>query len=264
MLGLLTEFKDKDTKKITTWGYISLAGIVVSTILGTAAQLKESVDDAAQALALAKKTDTTLLEVRRSLASIEESEAWFDLDVDCTNERYVDFCRKTKALREKQWLYFDDIRGLFPHHDGFALDLRFDIFVDPKDAQKLLSGNTDYRGDWSFYVSVPLHHDEDGTIDLQQRAGNVIRLSIFSAKEVNPYNNGKVNGLIDLPNATFVVTDFSVNDTLEGLIPQYFEIKIKNGQSIDVKGPFTPVSIGGQPGLYGSRAFICKFPPETD
>jgi hypothetical protein len=35
ILGLLTEFRNKHAKLITVWGWISLLGIVVSTIGGT-------------------------------------------------------------------------------------------------------------------------------------------------------------------------------------------------------------------------------------
>ena len=52
ILGLFTEFKNKDSKKINKWGYVSLIGIVVSTVLGTAAQIKESDDDAKKTLAI--------------------------------------------------------------------------------------------------------------------------------------------------------------------------------------------------------------------
>jgi hypothetical protein len=44
ILGLLKDFKDKNTGRVTVWGRISLAGILLSTSLGVVAQLKESTD----------------------------------------------------------------------------------------------------------------------------------------------------------------------------------------------------------------------------
>ncbi len=44
ILGLVKDFKDKKTNKVTIWGYISLCGILVSTAFGVIAQLKESSD----------------------------------------------------------------------------------------------------------------------------------------------------------------------------------------------------------------------------
>jgi len=60
MLGLLKDFKDKKTNKVTRWGYVSLIGIIVSTFLGVAAQLKESTD-------LARDSNTVLHEIERGL-----------------------------------------------------------------------------------------------------------------------------------------------------------------------------------------------------
>jgi hypothetical protein len=42
ILGLLTEFKTKDTSRITKWGWISFLGIGLSTMGGIAAQLQET------------------------------------------------------------------------------------------------------------------------------------------------------------------------------------------------------------------------------
>jgi hypothetical protein len=42
ILGLLKEFKDKETGRITKWGGVSLVGILLSSILGVAAQLQTS------------------------------------------------------------------------------------------------------------------------------------------------------------------------------------------------------------------------------
>jgi hypothetical protein len=44
ILGLVTEFKDPITKRLTRWGMVSLSGTVFSTLLGTAAQFKEASD----------------------------------------------------------------------------------------------------------------------------------------------------------------------------------------------------------------------------
>jgi hypothetical protein len=72
ILGLVKDYKDKTTNRITLWGQVSLAGILLSTILGVAAQLKESSDNASKALALARKTDRTLQEVERLLTPLDE------------------------------------------------------------------------------------------------------------------------------------------------------------------------------------------------
>ena len=80
ILGLTTEFKHKRglrKGKITGWGRTSLIGMVVSSLLGVAAQLIESSHNAEEAsqnakaaLLLAQKSDTTLGDIQRLLSPI--------------------------------------------------------------------------------------------------------------------------------------------------------------------------------------------------
>ena len=43
-LGLLTEFRDGSTKRITAWGRIAVVGTIVSTSAGLIAQIKDSAE----------------------------------------------------------------------------------------------------------------------------------------------------------------------------------------------------------------------------
>lgn len=45
LMGLLTEFKNKETGRLTRWGMVSFGGIVLSAALGVIAQLKENTDE---------------------------------------------------------------------------------------------------------------------------------------------------------------------------------------------------------------------------
>jgi hypothetical protein len=56
VLGLLTEYKDKVTNKVTTWGWIALLGIVISTVIGLSATV---LDNKLAALAEAKRRTET-------------------------------------------------------------------------------------------------------------------------------------------------------------------------------------------------------------
>jgi hypothetical protein len=78
-LALLTDFKDKNSNRITPWGYVSLFGIVSSTAFGVAAQLKETNDQAKEqqatlnrTLALVKNTQESVLNIKRVLSAIDE------------------------------------------------------------------------------------------------------------------------------------------------------------------------------------------------
>src|SRR5258708_39813537 len=77
VLGLLTNFKDKNTGRITKWGKFSLAGILVSICMGVAAQLKEVTaqqkardESALKTLQIVTATQTTLHNLERSLAPL--------------------------------------------------------------------------------------------------------------------------------------------------------------------------------------------------
>lgn len=77
ILGLLTEFRNKHTKQITIWGWISLFGILVSTICGVAAQVKESHDDAkisaensTRALSILQNTSDTVTSINKMMSSL--------------------------------------------------------------------------------------------------------------------------------------------------------------------------------------------------
>src|SRR5215831_7690862 len=79
VLALLTEFKDKESNRITRWGYVSLIGIVCSAAFGVAAQLKETNDQAKQqqatlqqTLTLVKNTQESVVNIRRVLSAIDE------------------------------------------------------------------------------------------------------------------------------------------------------------------------------------------------
>jgi hypothetical protein len=105
ILGLATEFKNKHTHKITKWGWVSLVGILISTILGVMAQLKESHDDARKAvenseiaLQLAKNTQTTLGEVRRLLTPLGDPLLQLSFEVPCSDTAYKAFCLKAQRL----------------------------------------------------------------------------------------------------------------------------------------------------------------------
>lgn len=103
MLGLLTEFKHPETKQITRWGRVSLAGIILSSAAGFAAQLKEtsekqqeSLENSRRALALSEKTDRAITELQRVLTPIGEPKFSFMFTLDCKQPNHQDFCNRVK------------------------------------------------------------------------------------------------------------------------------------------------------------------------
>jgi hypothetical protein len=108
VLGLLTEFREKDTKTITKWGYFSLGGILISTVLSTVAQLKESSDDAKKSYDLARESDRTLNDIERALFPMTDPvlSARFTVscDVDSSTKK---FCANRRAAAQRvggEWI----------------------------------------------------------------------------------------------------------------------------------------------------------------
>ncbi|MBO9723956.1 MAG: hypothetical protein J7530_06240 [Novosphingobium sp.] len=114
ILGLATEFRHKGSKKITRWGYVSLAGIIVSTIGGVWAQFaevmsnqKKAADDNQRILAIVQTTSGTLAntrkmmsesnqttsDIRRILSPLGTSRVMVSWAVPCTSPAYQAVCQ---------------------------------------------------------------------------------------------------------------------------------------------------------------------------
>lgn len=97
-LALLTNFKDKETGKVTTWGKVALAGVVASAVLSIVAQTADTIlkrqsaehelhrlaDDIARQEATLKGVETVLHQIERQNASIVDMRVsisfWFRED----------------------------------------------------------------------------------------------------------------------------------------------------------------------------------------
>lgn len=153
ILGLATEFRNKHTKRITRWGWASLTGIVVSSLLGVSAQLIESSHEAKQtlanataALALAQKADTTLDGIQRLLSPIGSHPdiiARFFVDCDGMDAQTCEKLRQATSplvyLISKH-SYWDD----WPLGARAAtIPLRIGVFGKEADATRYTSDSTD-------------------------------------------------------------------------------------------------------------------------
>jgi predicted outer membrane lipoprotein len=72
ILGLITEFKDPKTQKITKWGFASLLGILLSTVFGIYSQMLETADQNEQKTEAARRTLRILAAEQQSIAAIEK------------------------------------------------------------------------------------------------------------------------------------------------------------------------------------------------
>jgi hypothetical protein len=228
ILGLLTEFKNKHTKKITNWGRVSLAGILVSSVCGIAAQLKESANDSAKALVLAQKTDKTLNEIERGLYRLEDPEVFINFAVPCHEEKYKTFCQKLDRRDPQR----DSRRWVgWPMENSEDLTIYLDVFVSEGEAERfeadprygggdlsLYVGITGEPGDAQVFVSAVSDDAENVKVTLVQKHAKIVR------------NDGKAASMLDFDGATLILW----NDTFSfhGLRPVGFAIETKDGQEV--------------------------------
>lgn len=107
LMGLLTENKNKEAGKLTTWGKVSFSGIVLSTTLGVAAQLKETADEAqrreasaTQTLQLLKQTSRAVFDIQRLLSPFDVSELSLAFEVACEDQKFATFCAQARKLKD--------------------------------------------------------------------------------------------------------------------------------------------------------------------
>ena len=260
MLGLLTEFKNKETGQITKWGRISLIGIVVSSTCGIIAQLKESSGQeesrkatAEQTLALAHKTDQAVIGIQRVLSPLDDPRFTLRFRVPCGNSKFQAWCSNTRKSGFLQLSDFAEWPG--PVSSGIStrgggspvISFSMFFFVNAEDAQGFIAGNDYLNYDLGFDVRVSV---KDGTLFVEHEkdasGGDWVNMFITNAPG-NPSgsSNGKITSTLDLPGTTMVISNFPYD--LLGLT-----IKPKNGQGISITN-FEKVT------LLGTTAYRCVF-----
>jgi hypothetical protein len=169
ILGLLTKFKDKRTHKITRWGWVSLAGIIVSSVCGVAAQWKEPADAARQELAL--RTD-----MQKTLSPLVEPEVHTKFRFDCTKPkgRDIPIC-----------------------HGGTVHKVMFDLsfYLDQKHFERQLQ-----RGESSGTIWFSVEGDVT-----QTKERDYILLEMPHGKTQVIENSLRVKSVIDLLNAPLLI-----------------------------------------------------------
>lgn len=244
ILGLLKDFKDKATNRVTPWGWVSLIGIVVSSVCGIAAQLKESHDDAAKTLALAQKSDKTLTEIERSLSPLDDPTLSIGFDIRCDDAKYLAFCQKLwqKQRKAGKVLVMDDWADFPNPVPQVILPMRVDVFQDAKDAELFLGGKKEV-GDWHTNVlSTNYAKDKSLTTYANPDTAEITLavLNYHASASATVMSNGRIKSIIDIPGTTVMLTD--PNNELSRLNLVAFELDIKNGQSIRYIDKFQKVT----------------------
>jgi len=265
ILGLLTEFKDKDTKKITKWGYVSLVGILVSSCLGIVAQLKESNDSAKKALAAAQTSNDMLHQIKRLVTPIGIPKVAMLFEISCDNHEFIfnDFCRdllRTQASMpmtdvlthlmtpDQLWMARLNHRPPslvtspltwrhWPYKNDMFMEVDLNFFRNRSDADRFWSnGFEGPKPDLEIQTSVVLKDQSTHKLTLEVYP-SLTKATIRLPPVEDLASTGKLTSFEDFDGATLVMTTplwylFSV------ATPKAILITNPEGKSIEIAGPF--------------------------
>jgi hypothetical protein len=238
ILGLVKDYKNKETNRLTRWGTISLAGIIISTLLGVVAQLQESSDNADKALALARKSDSTLRDIEKALSPIEDPQVSVQFRVDCDSANFKLFCTKTEARRKNNVFPYPSFEDWPQKPIAFAV---FDVIFY---ADKVLAERHENNSliDWgNMTLSIDEHATSSNSPLRLYEADNDLILEVVS---LHPFisSDGVIQSALDLPGSTVFL-----RAPQDGLVLKHMQIKLKSGRLIHLAGPYRKVSILGNP-----------------
>lgn len=235
ILGLLTEFKDKEKKAITKWGYIALAGIVISTAFGTAAQLKESRDNAKAALAVALRSERTLTNIQRSLQPLTGPRVRMKFSIPCNyDESKRKYCEQLYDPRFPG--SFTQISQRVKSPPGLPDEyIVFHAEFFPRGLDPGWKTHDTPEGDWSLtgQVSRSGGYSEGFWFDIGKTEIDLRVDFIVPIDEI--VSNGRILSVMDLPGSTLVLQAFP---NMEGMKPTSFSITFNNGQRIACEASF--------------------------
>jgi hypothetical protein len=245
ILGLMRDYRSKETGEVTKWGKIALCGILISTIFGVIAQLQESSQDekakratAAQTLALAQKTDNAVHDIQRLLTPISSPTVTVVWDIKCDSKLFRTFCtgQKSNTLLASSAMYTAGFREI---PDDFSVVLRVAIFSDPKAADAFvelddLNGPTTGDLDFRLIGAKQNYTKAAGATPLRvfSHNGDKFGLLLSEGNPISLQSSGTITSTRDLLGSTFVVSEWSNSTSsldLDGLA-----IHTANGQKISL------------------------------
>jgi hypothetical protein len=255
ILGLLTEFKDKD-KKITKWGQVSLAGILVSSSLGLIAQLEESSQQqhakentAKQTLLLLQNTDAAVHEIQRALSPLSDPRVSLYFTISCNDAKYKKFCEATRRRGADGSRMPEEWRD-WPQGPDVILPLHVDFFKDFGEVQLFQQGKIQ-NGDLSMeLVGTNRGQGKALAVFISPNDGS-ISLDLFNDKPIETQSNGRIRSTLDIPGTTFVLTD--PNNELKRLSLRHIELRLASGEIVAADGPFQMTDVAGK------SAYLHKF-----
>jgi predicted outer membrane lipoprotein len=230
ILGLVKEFKDKQSGHITKWGRISLAGILLSSGFGVIAQLKESSDKEAsrkatadQTLTLAQKTDQAVRDIQRVLSPFDEPRISCAFEISCNDPKYKAYCLSVKGMG-----FLEEHLAKWPGGSFSVLTFQLFFFVDPRGAQNFIDGMSSQP---DFWIDVcPECSNKDQSLQVYH-VGDNLGVALYEyTPHPDRHPSGRIKSLLDLSGVTMVI--YARDNKLSEMTLKSFEIKFKSGETV--------------------------------
>ena len=232
----------RDTRKVTIWGWISLAGIVVSSSAGIAAQIIETREGTVK-----EKQQANQFE--RNLERIDDPTVELEFEVPCGKDYFEAFCQQIQKigffadLPSPQW---QDFPG--PHYVRANIVMASSTPSEHWDLAYLVQGGDAYPRMGSLAASL-------------DNGGPRVLVTLTDPNPDVAINDGRIVSFRDFDDAMLSVeegrTDF------QGLKIRKVTIRNKNGQNREIPlepGPRLTIEKEGR----SMTHWRYKIPPKTE
>jgi hypothetical protein len=228
-LGLLTEYKDKNTNQVTNWGRVALGGIVVSTVLGVLAQLVENASDQ-------KKTQQAVADLKRTLTPLTDPTLLLNADAPCDGT-FLQFCKEIQDGNAAAW-------QKWPYPQSPEVFVKLSLFRDKKradEAAKYALSNSGYTLIFRVPHSIP---DAPPTIPTltaavdPMRNGQVVFYFSGFVPPMTISNDEEIFSTLDLSQAFMNIfvqpVEVIASPTVPSLLPRYISLQFRTGRAINI------------------------------
>jgi hypothetical protein len=207
-LALTKENKDKKTGALTTWGKISIIGIVIASAGGLLAQIAESSNDANAEKIRHSEIVSLLADQARLLRPLKVDKVYGEFKVPCESV-YLSFCNSVRAFRKSNptGIFPISLFDTFPGGRSAVIGLSLRFFANDGEAKAQLIVRDDQKSKYSAYMQLPLIAGNDDKCGM--RVGifgpdDQIRLFIYASCPFLAVNNfGGLQSHLDLNDLEF-------------------------------------------------------------
>jgi len=238
ILGLLKEFKSKETGRITGWGLISLVGILASTTLGTFAQFREwahqqesRANTAEKTLQLLQNTDQAVRDIGRLLSPLEEPRIDVIFISPC-KDQFQRFCDKLASDSNVQSVQqFQHFPGGIPR-----FFVAVDFFRNNEDAENYMKESHENKSDLSIWVKAAADV-EDSLRFIKAPFVDELWVTLGQKVTTSSGGNNRIRSTKDLSGSTMLLTaSWSTSNgdppAFNNVTLKYFALFVSSGEPI--------------------------------